>query len=99
MKEKHCEICKEKATEVLILPLKNLDVCNFHNFPEIQSLPNDILPKHRDILELRYGLDDGKPKTLSEISKIKGVNRTYVQTVERRWIYKMRRLKKTSIVN
>ncbi len=53
-----------------------------------------LLPKEREILIKRYGLDGDKPKSLDEVSKIFSVSRERIRQIELRALKKLRRLSK-----
>ncbi len=46
--------------------------------------------RERQILELRYGLNDGEPKTLEEISALLGITRERARQIESRALRKLR---------
>ncbi|WP_346895826.1 RNA polymerase sporulation sigma factor SigK [Clostridium sp. UBA7503] len=45
--------------------------------------------RERRIIEMRYGLIDGKPKTQREIASILGISRSYVSRIEKRALKKL----------
>jgi len=45
--------------------------------------------RERKIIEMRYGLIDGKPKTQREIASILGISRSYVSRIEKRALKKL----------
>lgn len=50
----------------------------------------DILKeRERTILELRFGLNGGKPKTQNEIASMMGISRSYVSRIETKAIGKL----------
>ena len=49
-----------------------------------------LSPRERDILKLRFGLDDGKSRTLQEVGELFGVNSTRVMQIESRALRKLR---------
>ncbi|CAM3140094.1 RNA polymerase sigma factor RpoD [Streptobacillus ratti] len=60
---------------------------------------NDILRKElnereEQVLRLRYGLDDGAPKTLEEVGKIFDVTRERIRQIEVKAINKLKNIKK-----
>ena len=57
---------------------------------DLYSKMKEILKKReKTILELRFGLDGGKPKTQNEIAKIMGISRSYVSRIETKAISKL----------
>ena len=48
----------------------------------IDEVMKKIKPRYAEVLRLRFGLDDGVPKTLTEIGKIWGVGYTRVSQIE-----------------
>jgi RNA polymerase sporulation-specific sigma factor len=45
--------------------------------------------REKTIILLRYGLNDGKPKTQREIAKELGISRSYVSRIEKRALKKL----------
>jgi RNA polymerase sporulation-specific sigma factor len=48
-----------------------------------------LLPREQTIIEMRYGLTDGKSKTQREISLLLGISRSYVSRIEKRALKKL----------
>ncbi|HET6349257.1 MAG TPA: RNA polymerase sigma factor RpoD/SigA [Candidatus Krumholzibacteria bacterium] len=48
-----------------------------------------LSPREQEILTLRYGLDDGEPRTLGEAGRIVGVSRERVRQIEKRALQKL----------
>lgn len=46
--------------------------------------------REQEILKIRYGLEDGKPKTLSETGEIIGVSRERIRQIEKRALQKLK---------
>ena len=57
---------------------------------EIEQLLLQLSPKERDVLRLRYGLDDGKERTLGDIGELVGVTREGVRQIEVRALKKLK---------
>merc|ERR1712038_660805 len=53
----------------------------------IDALGND---RERDVLVIRFGLDDGNPKTLQETAQLLGISRDKVRSIESRALNKLR---------
>lgn len=47
-------------------------------------------PRERDLLRLRFGLDDGQPRTLEELGREFGVTRERIRQIETRTLNKLR---------
>lgn len=45
--------------------------------------------REKNVVEMRYGLVEGKPKTQREIAKILGISRSYVSRIEKRALKKL----------
>lgn len=66
-------------------------------FEDIQKMLNQLSPKERDVLIMRYGLnDDGNRKTLEEIGSRYGVSRERIRQIENRAISKLKKLCKNN---
>lgn len=57
---------------------------------EVRKLLDELTPRERRILELRFGLDDGVAHSLEEIGKRFGVTRERVRQIEAQAIRKLR---------
>jgi len=57
---------------------------------KLYSKINTVLQEREKlIIEMRYGLIDGKGKTQREIAKILGISRSYVSRIEKRALKKL----------
>ncbi|XWK91608.1 MAG: sigma-70 family RNA polymerase sigma factor [Phormidium sp.] len=59
---------------------------------DIEILLNTLSPRDRHILEMRYGLDDGREKTLEEIGQYYGITRERVRQLEKKQLQNLRKL-------
>ncbi|AKN29385.1 RNA polymerase sigma 70 [Clostridium carboxidivorans P7] len=48
-----------------------------------------LAEREKSVVEMRYGLLEGKPKTQREIAKILGISRSYVSRIEKRALKKL----------
>ncbi|HZV06882.1 MAG TPA: sigma-70 family RNA polymerase sigma factor [Gemmataceae bacterium] len=49
-----------------------------------------LAPRDREVLELRFGLKDGRPRSLDEIAQVYGITRERVRQIESRGLEKLR---------
>jgi RNA polymerase primary sigma factor len=56
----------------------------------IDEVLNTLLPREKRILQLRFGLDDGRSRTLEEVGKEFGVTRERIRQIEAHAIRKLR---------
>ena len=49
-----------------------------------------LTEQERQVISLRYGLQDGKPQRQREVAKIVGISRSYVSRIEKRALEKLR---------
>lgn len=49
-----------------------------------------LTPREREVLELRFGLKDGQPRTLDEVAKVYGITRERIRQIEARGLLKLR---------
>jgi RNA polymerase nonessential primary-like sigma factor len=60
---------------------------------DLQRLMADLTPQQREVLTLRFGLNDGKPLTLTKIGTLLNISRERVRQIEREAISKLRKRK------
>ncbi len=60
------------------------------DFDAVMSAMDNISEKERKVLNMRFGLEDGKPRTLQEIADELGVTREGARIIEKRAIEKLR---------
>ena len=64
-----------------------------NRFQLLRRFEHQLNPKEKDVLILRYGLDDnGRKKTLDEIGNRYGVSRERIRQIETRAISKLKKL-------
>ncbi len=69
-------------------------------FCDIKKMLNHLSEKERNVLIMRYGLDDnGEKKTLEEIGTYYGVSRERIRQIENRAMSKLKKLCKNNNVN
>lgn len=56
----------------------------------VTEVLRSLAPRDREVLELRYGLRDGRPRSLDEVAQAFGVTRERVRQIETRGILKLR---------
>ncbi len=57
----------------------------------LHEVLNQLAPREQDVVRLRFGLDDGKIRTLEEVGKAFGVTRERVRQIEAKTLAKLRR--------
>lgn len=53
------------------------------------KINTSLQEREKNVVEMRYGLRDGKPKTQREVAKILGISRSYVSRIEKRTLKKL----------
>jgi RNA polymerase primary sigma factor len=56
----------------------------------IAEVLRSLAPREREVIELRFGLKDGHPKTLDEVAKVYGITRERIRQIEARGLLKLR---------
>lgn len=56
----------------------------------VRSLLKALSPKERRIIKLRYGIDGGEQRSLSEIGIMFGLSKERVRQLENRALYKLK---------
>jgi RNA polymerase nonessential primary-like sigma factor len=57
---------------------------------QLNSVLGTLESRERQVLRMRYGLDDGRPRTLDEIGKAFGLSRERIRQIERETMAKLR---------
>jgi RNA polymerase primary sigma factor len=65
---------------------------------DLESVLGTLSPRERDVLRLRYGLDDGRMKTLEEIGQIFNVTRERIRQIEAKALRKLRHPNRNSVL-
>ncbi len=60
---------------------------------DLQRMMSDLTHQQKEVIRLRYGLEDGKPMTLSKIGTILKISRERVRQIEREALSKLRKRK------
>jgi RNA polymerase nonessential primary-like sigma factor len=58
---------------------------------ELAQLMEDLTPQQREVLRLRFGLDDGQALTLAKIGDMLSISRERVRQIEREALTKLRK--------
>ncbi len=65
---------------------------------DLEGVLGTLSPRERDVLKLRYGLDDGRMKTLDEIGQLFNVSRERIRQIEAKALRKLRHPNRNSIL-
>ncbi len=57
---------------------------------KIEEALDQLTPRERDVLKMRFGLDDGYPHTLEEVGKHFQVTRERIRQIESKALKKLR---------
>lgn len=57
---------------------------------DLESVLHTLNPRERDVMMLRYGLDDGRPKTLEEVGFLFQVTRERIRQIETKALRKLK---------
>jgi RNA polymerase primary sigma factor len=56
----------------------------------IAEVLRSLTPREREVIELRFGLRDGHPRTLEEVARAYGITRERIRQIEARGLLKLR---------
>jgi RNA polymerase primary sigma factor len=56
----------------------------------ISEVLRSLTPREREVIELRFGLRDGQPRTLDEVARCYGITRERIRQIEARGLLKLR---------
>jgi RNA polymerase primary sigma factor len=65
---------------------------------QLHSVLSTLSEREAGVVSLRFGLTDGQPKTLDEISNVYGVTRERIRQIESKAIYKLRHPSRSSLL-
>ncbi|KAK3273092.1 hypothetical protein CYMTET_18647 [Cymbomonas tetramitiformis] len=65
---------------------------------DLENVLNTLGSRERDVLRLRYGLDDGRVKTLEEIGQVFGVTRERIRQIEAKALRKLRQPARNNVL-
>jgi RNA polymerase primary sigma factor len=63
---------------------------------DIRGVLSTLTPRERDVLILRFGLNDGKQRTLEQVGKMVGITRERTRQIELKALRALRQSKVTS---
>ena len=69
---------------------------------QLEDVLETLTPREEKVLRLRFGLDDGRPRTLEEVGQVFGVTRERIRQIEAKALRKLRhpsRSKKLKVVS
>jgi len=67
------------------------DAVSFHLLKEqLEDVLNTLSPREEKVLRLRFGLDDGRSRTLEEVGQVFGVTRERIRQIEAKALRKLR---------
>jgi RNA polymerase primary sigma factor len=70
------------ADDIVTVQLQNEEIANFFR--------KYLSPREQEILRMRYGFDDGRPRTLAETGRMLSVSRERVRQIEKRALQKLK---------
>ena len=72
----------------VISPGENVDATLLKE--RIAEVLRSLTPREREVIEMRFGLADGNPRTLDEVAQSYGITRERIRQIEARALMKLR---------
>jgi RNA polymerase primary sigma factor len=69
------------------------EVADIVRHEEIMAVLGLLSRRERTVLRLRFGLDDGRPRTLEEVGQVFGVTRERIRQIEARTLAKLKAIR------
>lgn len=73
-------------------------IFNINRLPDIERILNTLKPREREVMRMRFGLDNGCEKTLQEIGNIFDVTRERIRQIEANAFLRLRHPNRSSIL-
>ena len=64
---------------------------------DLAEVLSGLSPRERDVLRLRFGMDDGRQRTLEEVGQLFGVTRERIRQIEAKALRKLRHPKRINL--
>ncbi len=65
---------------------------------KLREVLDTLTPREKRVLELRYGLEDGRPRTLEEVGKEFNVTRERIRQIEAKALRKLRHPRRSGAI-
>ena len=65
---------------------------------DLEKILDDLGEREGQVIKLRFGFEDGKPKTLEEVGKLYNVTRERIRQIEAKAIRKLRHPKRSKVL-
>ncbi|CAN2188866.1 RNA polymerase sigma-70 like domain [Candidatus Nanopelagicaceae bacterium] len=65
---------------------------------QLEQILNGLAEREAGIIRLRFGLEDGQPKTLGEIAEVYGVTRERIRQIEAAVMKKLRHPARSQVI-
>ena len=65
---------------------------------QLEDVLDTLTDREENVLRLRFGLDDGRTRTLEEVGKVFGVTRERIRQIEAKALRKLRHLVEVNVL-
>lgn len=80
------------------IPTPENEIDKFSLSKSIEDLLNTLKDQEKTVIVMRFGLDDGRSKTLEEVGEVFGLTKERIRQIEEKALHKLRNPRRSSLL-